>query len=148
MGHYGESNKFRVYLIIRTFGLLLLRITTKLQECTEITTFPTPPSHNLYIWTATTQNHYQASGMHRDHYFCDTPDLRSEHRQKPTWIHHFGDTPDSRSVQTGANDVRSAPREFRDENRYIAQEHFTRLAPNKIYHENHYSVRLPLPKIE
>ena len=72
MDHYGESNKFRVYLIIRTFGLLLLRITTKLQECTGITTFPTPPPHNLYIWTATTQNHYQASGMHRDHYFCDT----------------------------------------------------------------------------
>ena len=44
LGHYGESNKFRVYLIIRTFGLLLLRITTKLQECTEITTFPAPPS--------------------------------------------------------------------------------------------------------
>ena len=36
-------------LIIHTFGLLLLRITTKLQECTEITTFATAPSHNPYI---------------------------------------------------------------------------------------------------
>jgi len=71
---YENHYKFFTPLIIRTFGLLLLRITTNLQECTEITTFPTPPYQNPHIWTATTQNHYQASGMHRDHYFCDTSD--------------------------------------------------------------------------
>ena len=37
--------KFFTPLIIHTFGLLPLRITTKLQECTEITTFPTPPTN-------------------------------------------------------------------------------------------------------
>ena len=43
---YENHYKFFTPLIIRTFGLLLLRITTNLQECTEITTFATPPTED------------------------------------------------------------------------------------------------------
>ena len=37
------------------------------------------PTQNPHIWTATTENHYQASGMHRDHYFSYTPVPESTH---------------------------------------------------------------------
>ena len=37
------------------------------------------PTHNPHIWRATTENHYQASGMHRDHYFSNTPLPESTH---------------------------------------------------------------------
>ena len=56
------------------------------------------PTQNPHIWTATTENHYQASGMHRDHYFSYTPVPESTHLDcyYPESLPSFWNTPRSR----------------------------------------------------
>ena len=125
------------------------------------------PTQNPHIWPATTENHYQASGIHRDHYFSYTPLPESTHldcyyseslpsfRNAPRSLHVLFVHPRLKiraptkidmnslllrhprlkiSTNRGhrRKKVRSAPRNFGDENRYTAQGHYTRSAPNEI----------------